>query len=299
MTRKHDSALNAPNEDFEETPWSWDEDRDQMIGTSDIDFQGFDSKFHQIMLEAESGTTSWGDVCAFLTYQVNKSCLGTGSTTCTTPQMYMDECLTRTEGTFGQTPLHIAARKAPLFVIDFLLIHAPAAVRISDSKGFLPLHYAARENEHADVALVLFGHYRAAVSMTNNDGHLPLHCAAACNEVLDVVAALLDKYPAAAFVGDNEERKPLHLATQTNGNPSVAALLFDAFPDAALMVDNNGNYPAFMIFFPSYSSPIDKMRSSLRREILQRWASTSTILIQKMWDAFGLIADSPDDILSG
>mmetsp|Transcript_27966 Transcript_27966/g.43455 ORF Transcript_27966/g.43455 Transcript_27966/m.43455 type:complete len:299 (-) Transcript_27966:131-1027(-) len=298
MTTKHGNALNPPNEDFEETPRSWDEDRDQMIGTSDIDFQGVDSKFHKIMFEADSGTTTWDDVCTFLTYQMNRG-LDTGSTTSTTPQLYVEENLTRTEGTFGQTPLHIAARKAPLFVIDFLLIHAPAAVRISDNEGFLPLHYAAQENEHADVALTLFGHYRAAVSITNNDGHLPLHCAAACNEVLDVVAALLDKYPAAAFVGDNEERKPLHLATQTNGNPSVAALLFDAFPDAALMVDNNGNYPAFMIFFPSYSLPLDKMRSSLRREMLQRWASNSTLLIQKMWDAFGLIADSPGDILRG
>jgi len=176
-----------------------------------IDYKGVYSNCHKIMFEAQNGVRSWNEVRVFFLQFLGND--------------EMQARLTRREGLSEWTPLHIAARVAPLSVVTVLLKCAPSAVSIKNKSGNLPLHFAAQYNEDEKIASEIFNYYPEAASVPDNDGDLPLHCAAQCNSSSKVTQALLDAYPDAATVENNDGFLPHQLASKKNRNVDVAKII--------------------------------------------------------------------------
>jgi hypothetical protein len=89
----------------------------------------------------------------------------------------------------GGAPLHIAARKGHVAVIEALLA-AGAAVDMQDKDGASPLYIGAREGQAAAVEALLAGGAAKNLQMNGAGGQAPLH-AAAINGHLAALEALL------------------------------------------------------------------------------------------------------------
>lgn len=199
------------------------------------------------MVEAVKGATTWDDVRAFINFRVSKS-----------KMTELIKELTQKEGWDAETPLHIAARKAPSFVVCLLLHHGADAATIPDADGNLPLHSAARKNKDVRaVTTILRGNYKATET-ANRFGELPLHCAAQHNVKAEVITYLLYAFAGGASVADIHGNLPLHYAVKLNTPCSsiekIKALL-QAFSSAASIANNEGDVPlhcAFSNFYVNY-----------------------------------------------
>ena len=104
----------------------------------------------------------------------------------------------------GGTPLHIAADRGYLRIVEFLLEHG-ANPNMKNNYGRTPLHIAAMYG-HLEVVEFLLEH-GANPNVRNNYGYTPLHFAVdGC--FVDVVRVLLE-HGADPTIRDNEGRTPL------------------------------------------------------------------------------------------
>jgi len=108
-------------------------------------------------------------------------------------------------------------------------------------EGLLPLHFlTSLSNCKLGSLRTLLRMYPDAIKTTDKRGWLPLHWAAYnCNNE-DVTTYLIDKYPAAAYCATLKGQLPFQLTTH-NVNFDVVMRILDANPQGLLAVDNQGN----------------------------------------------------------
>ncbi|MHB9147119.1 MAG: ankyrin repeat domain-containing protein [Candidatus Amoebophilus sp.] len=108
----------------------------------------------------------------------------------------------------GNTPLHLAAEKGQLGLVNLFLKHGRAGMYTQNYNGQLPLHLAAQEGHTAIVALL------SSVYAIDNNGQTPLHLAAHKGH-LEVARVLIAK-GAHINVQDINRKTPLQLAILNN-----------------------------------------------------------------------------------
>lgn len=123
----------------------------------------------------------------------------------------------------------------------------PQAVRLQDTDGRLPLHYAAAfQAGELGIAVVraLLTIHPDSAEKKDNHGYLPLHFALTWQRVdthaVSVITTLFNAYRRGASEKDNDGCLPLHLAVRTQNNEhalSVIAVIFGLYPAAAKEAD--------------------------------------------------------------
>ncbi|XP_075270487.1 ankyrin repeat domain-containing protein 6 isoform X5 [Opisthocomus hoazin] len=136
----------------------------------------------------------------------------------------------------GRTPLHLAAHKGHLHVVQVLL-KAGCDLDIQDDAGNTPLHLACQNSHSQSTRVLLLGGSRA--DLKNNAGDTCLHVAARYNH-LPIVRVLLT-----AFCSVHEKNQAgdtaLHVAAALS-HRKVVKLLLEAGADASV-VNNAGQTP--------------------------------------------------------
>jgi len=128
------------------------------------------------------------------------------------------------------SPLHMAASTGASDVVNFLLTKLSPGTM--DTKGCLPLHYAALSG-HPDCVRLLMD---AGASCLAQDtlGRLPLHYAAFSGSVDCVDLLLAIGGIETALMCDSDGNVPLHFAAEGSSTHMVTHM-FDTCPDAALL----------------------------------------------------------------
>ncbi|XP_046848152.1 ankyrin-3-like [Xenia sp. Carnegie-2017] len=114
---------------------------------------------------------------------------------------------------FGQTPLHMAARRKLNDVIDILINHGKVSVNCTDNDMVTPLHLSAtpgNDNERSKIVQTLLNNGACSLS-EDNDGNTVFH-EAARNNVDDVLDILI-------------ENKGIHFQQNESGFTSIAQVL--------------------------------------------------------------------------
>ena len=108
-------------------------------------------------------------------------------------------------------------------------------------RGLLPLHFVASlRHPRLDNVAQLVEVFPPAVRQSDRKGWLPIHwCSRSCSSV-DVLQLLLDKWPNSVFEPTHKGQLPFQLALQ-NRNTEIMGALLSAHPDALDAVDNEGN----------------------------------------------------------
>ena len=96
------------------------------------------------------------------------------------------KCDTMCKTNIGSTPLHNAAQKGHLDVVEYLITQHKCDTMCKDNQGSTPLHNAAQEG-HLDVVEYLITQHKCDTMCKDNQGSTPLHNAAH-NGHLDVVS---------------------------------------------------------------------------------------------------------------
>jgi len=150
--------------------------------------------------------------------------------------------------TMGLLPLHFAcAQRHPRIEnIKSLLMAYPEAIRIPDARGWLPLHWAARNCMSLDVVnLLLEINPRAALEPTAR-GQLPFLLAMA-NKRIEVVEVILDANPDAVDSIDSKGDTALHYAAK-HCNPDAAKRVLAINPDIAVAKNFKEQLPIHKAF---------------------------------------------------
>jgi len=171
----------------------------------------------------------------------------------------------------GYTPLHYAAWKGHLKVVELLLEHG-ANPNIQDKDGYTPLHYAAWKG-HLKVVELLLEH-GANPNIQKHDGETPLHLAV-WEGHLKVVELLLE-HGANPNIQENKYgytplhdavnrclknkfgRTPLHFTVSRYHVVDVVRVLLDHGADPTIR-DNKGRTPL------DYGSLCEEIIEELRR----------------------------------
>ncbi|CAB9497995.1 ankyrin 3, node of Ranvier (ankyrin G) [Seminavis robusta] len=150
----------------------------------------------------------------------------------------------------NQTPLslHCQRRQGSKEVAQMLLSAAPDAIRIVDTNGWSPLHYAA-ENANFELIKLLLGYEQTAASArTTSLLETPLHLLCRKNvgeRHLPAIQSLLEADPRAVCARDaKKSQTPLHFICKNTRVPAkLVACIVDCFPGAASIPDNNNYLP--------------------------------------------------------
>ena len=112
-------------------------------------------------------------------------------------------------------------------IIQYMLEMEPELINDEDSKGFLPIHYAAMYGRTKSIELLLKFDPNAASNVINDGSRLiglwlPLHFACRFSTNLSTIQVLYDAYPEAIFTSDSGRRTPLDIArNQPRNQPAI------------------------------------------------------------------------------
>ncbi|XP_042478098.1 protein ACCELERATED CELL DEATH 6-like [Macadamia integrifolia] len=161
----------------------------------------------------------------------------------------------------GDTPLHIAARASQIGIVKFLLAYCTSRhvqtgdgdvdgnggalkqqyLRMQNEKGNTALHEAL-ENNHEEVARLLFTAHSELSYLGNNEGKYPAYLAAEAG-FLQLLKDMLE------LLGDIENpgqwsggKTPLHVAI-IKGHPETLELVLKVKPQLSRLTDKNGRNP--------------------------------------------------------
>ncbi len=120
----------------------------------------------------------------------------------------------------------------PLMVLKTLVKAWPAAVRMHDAAGFLPLHHLCNCQQAllADVQLLVEACPDALQIATANRGMLPLHLACLRRLSTDVIQYLIKSFPPAVKERNREGHFPLHMACSKWLDVRVIESLIQVWP---------------------------------------------------------------------
>lgn len=142
----------------------------------------------------------------------------------------------------GKIPLHYAAREGRLEVVQFFLQAAPYTASIASNKQKLALHFAAGDG-HVEVAKLLLQTFPQGASMASSKGKIPLHFAARWGH-LQIAADLLYVHPSGVQTLDWECATPLHDAAR-EGQFEMGRYLIGLYPDALRSANIRSEIPLF------------------------------------------------------
>ena len=112
----------------------------------------------------------------------------------------------------GRLPLHLATRQgSPHYIIAALVAAQPKALKVADSEGNLPLHYAILYQSNTTVQMMI-DRYPDACQVVNHRRRTPLHLACGCRPDDDsILTTLIKAYPGALELRDRNDKLPLHV----------------------------------------------------------------------------------------
>jgi ankyrin repeat protein len=173
------------------------------------------------------------------------------------------EALTMQEKPTGATPLHVAlANGAHACVIEALLEAAPSVAVLEDSRGMLPLHWAAAFGRtSSSVVKRLIEENPQALVHPSNDGDIPLHLVVANAQInggetnrrsstggtdsdsskvdknrLKMVELLMQDAGRAASLRDGDTTSPILMTNREKLTPLHCCALFDAPPQISKLL---------------------------------------------------------------
>ncbi|KAL3782819.1 hypothetical protein ACHAWO_005732 [Cyclotella atomus] len=173
------------------------------------------------------------------------------------------EALTVQEKPTGATPLHVAlANGAHACVIEALLEAAPSVAMLEDSRGMLPLHWAAAFGRtSSNIIKRLIEENPQALVHPSNDGDIPLHLVVANAQIngeetnrrsstggndsdgnkvdknrLKMVELLMQDAGRAASLRDGDTTSPILMTNREKLTPLHCCALFDAPPQISKLL---------------------------------------------------------------
>lgn len=147
-----------------------------------------------------------------------------------------------TPNTKGKIPLHYAAREGRLAMVDFFLTAAPETAEIASDKHKLALHFAAGDG-HLSVVERLLQASPSSAARVSAKGKLALHFCARWGHRA-IAERLLAYYPPAVSTVDWEGSLPLHDAAR-EGQVEMARLLMERYPEGLQVQNLRSEVPLF------------------------------------------------------
>jgi hypothetical protein len=144
----------------------------------------------------------------------------------------------------GWLPLHYACRNdAPLAAIESLLNVFPASASMAQCHGWLPIHLACANPAAGDVVHLLLEACPEAATVCDAKGYLPLHIACNYGASIKVIENVLDMYADGAMVQGKDGSLPLHLACTRQMPLPAVGLLVETYPEGMEVRNNDGYTP--------------------------------------------------------
>mmetsp|Transcript_21697 Transcript_21697/g.27982 ORF Transcript_21697/g.27982 Transcript_21697/m.27982 type:complete len:271 (-) Transcript_21697:489-1301(-) len=187
-------------------------------------YKGFKLSLVVLSWQARDDKRPWSDVVLLLN---------------NLPPRMAEDALMRKDGKYKWIPLHWAARTAPRSVIDLMIELAPGSLRVKNSTGWLPVHYAALNN--VDALEPLVNAYPDALVETDDRGNTPLYYAAR-GAPRPIIERILSSAPGTIRVKNSDGQLPLHNAADKS-NVSACDGLINAYPEALFVEDDDGKTP--------------------------------------------------------
>lgn len=138
-------------------------------------------------------------------------------------------------GESNVTSLHLACKyQCPVDIVTMLLQAAPETVKVEDSHGWLPLHYAAANLANDKVLQVLVETYPESTSIGDLKGRTPLHFSLSAlnakeNEMSTTRARLLSTGKANRCPDNVEGMLPFHIACAFGVPVEVLEVLIEGY----------------------------------------------------------------------
>ena len=135
-------------------------------------------------------------------------------------------CDIMTPDKYGDTILHVAARRGSLDVMKYLINTHHYNLMATNNKGQTFLHYAV---EHIDVVKYLINECSCNIMVTDKDGWTPLHYAAASWGTDEVIEYFLSTGNCDPLAKNNDGRTPLELAKERRYDSDTVIAIFKKF----------------------------------------------------------------------
>mmetsp|Transcript_7558 Transcript_7558/g.10973 ORF Transcript_7558/g.10973 Transcript_7558/m.10973 type:complete len:398 (+) Transcript_7558:103-1296(+) len=171
---------------------------------------------------------------------------------------------------------------------------APESVKLQDSNGLLPLHYACRYKPSLDIVWMLLEAYPRGAKMRDNYGNLPLsirddndmlclHHACHTGAPTKLLQLLVESYPEGCTHADHEGKRPwqilrengaaaradrdngmfpLHHACRDGASLEFLKLLLDAYPECVSKRDMKENTPSQLLKESRAAEETDENRNT-------------------------------------
>ena len=149
----------------------------------------------------------------------------------------------------GLLPLHFlcSLRHCRVENVKRMITTNPNSARQVDDRGWLPLHWAAKNSSTHDVLQYLIEIYPRSVFQATKKGHLPFQIAQ-MNRDTDVMDILLEHNPDAMDAIDNKGNTSLHDAVK-HCNPYGIKKLLKYNPDLGVSKNFKGQVPLHKAFY--------------------------------------------------
>ena len=147
-----------------------------------------------------------------------------------------------TPNTKGKIPLHYAAREGRSDMVAYFLYATPYTAKIASKKKKLALHFAAGDG-HTDVVQQLLRVYPEGASLPSAKGKLALHFAARWGH-MQIASDLLFLHPEGVRCVDWDGSLPLHDAAR-EGQVVMSKFLIERYPIGLSIANIRGEIPLF------------------------------------------------------
>lgn len=147
----------------------------------------------------------------------------------------------------GAAPLHWAvASDVGEASVTRLLEMDTGALQLKDKSNSLPLHYALRYSDPSNVLDLLLTRYEAGVRVADVNGFLPMHVACRHGAPLATVKRLLELYPESASISDKRGELPLHKACR-GGHLALVEFLAEENVPSVRQPNREGVLPVLLL----------------------------------------------------
>ena len=147
----------------------------------------------------------------------------------------------------GWIPLHYALRNnAPSDVVQLLLEHHPAGAGIVDHQGCTALHIACRHGASLEVMKNILEANTQSISSVDRNGCAPLHIACRHGASLDVIKTLFAADETVLTALDHREELPIHKAYR-GGRVSIVCYLVETNMPTCAVRNKEGILPIFIL----------------------------------------------------
>jgi len=176
------------------------------------------------------------------------------------------------EAKSGMLPIHLACtnRCVSVSMVEELLKVYPEGARVQSRTGDLPLHYAAKCGNAAELVALLLNVHPTATASANKEGNLPLHEICSRSHVdNNIVRLIMASNPRAIRVKNFKGQLPLHCACFWRNPTYVIAAMLHSYPESINVKDSNEQLPQDLLTSGRQGSCLYSLSSDPRFHILQ------------------------------